>query len=54
MVPTLNQSTQTLLKQWEEIQKNDLPQLKQQLGIVAFPKVVVSRGTYEGINQDEE
>jgi hypothetical protein len=54
MVPTLNQSTQTLLKQWSEIQKNDLPQLKQQLGILAFPKVTIQRSSWEGMNKDEE
>ena len=35
-VPVLTQSTQTLQKQWEEIQKTDLPQLKSQLGIAAY------------------
>ena len=41
-VPVLTQSTQNLQKQWEEIQKTDLPQLKSQLGITALPKVVVN------------
>ena len=54
MVSTLNQSTIDLQKQWEAIQKNDLPQLKSQLGIVALPEVTVRRGSYEGMNQDEE
>jgi photosystem II stability/assembly factor-like uncharacterized protein len=54
MVPTLNQSTQDLVKQWSEMQKNDLPQLKQQLGILAFPEVTIHRSSWEGMNQDEE
>jgi photosystem II stability/assembly factor-like uncharacterized protein len=54
MVPTLNQSTIDLQKQWEAIQKNDLPQLKSQLGIVALPELMLRRGAYEGMNQDEE
>ncbi len=32
-VPVLHNSTQSLVKQWEEIQKTDLPQLKSQLRI---------------------
>ena len=54
-VSTLSQSTQSLLKQWEEIQKTDLPQLKSQLGIVAFPKVNAAlNDPMVTTNQDEE
>jgi len=53
-IPVLTQSTQSLLKQWDEIQKTDLPQLKSQLGIVALPQVLVTPGSAEGMNQDEE
>ena len=55
-VPVLNQSTQNLLKQWEGIQKTDLPQLKSQLGVAALPTV---QGEFTGsaaftTNKDEE
>ena len=53
-VPVLSQSTQTLVKQWEELQKTELPQLKQQLGILAFPQVTIPRNSWEGMNQDEQ
>jgi hypothetical protein len=53
-VPTLNQSTQSLLKQWEQIQSKDLPQLKSQLGIVELPNVPREPGSFEGMNQDED
>jgi photosystem II stability/assembly factor-like uncharacterized protein len=55
-VPTLNQSTQSLLKQWEEIQKSELPQLKSQLGIGALPQVAGESKLREGVttNQDED
>jgi photosystem II stability/assembly factor-like uncharacterized protein len=54
-VATLSQSTQSLLKQWEEIQKTDLPQIKSQLGIVAFPKVEAGlSGPAITTNQDED
>ena len=55
-VPTLNQSTQNLLKQWEEIQKTDVPQLKSQLGIGALPQVAGESKLSEGVttNQDED
>ena len=53
-VPVLRQSTETLLKQWEQIQKTDLPQLKSQLGILALPQVSVQRSSWKGMNQDEE
>ena len=53
-MPVLTQSTQNLQKQWEEIQKTDLPQLKSQLGITALPKVAIGTGSSEGMNQDEE
>ena len=53
-VPVLSQSTQTLVKQWEELQKTELPQLKQQLGILAFPQVTTPRNSWEGMNQDEQ
>ena len=36
-IPTLHNSTQSLVKQWGEIQKTDLPQLKSQLGISELP-----------------
>ena len=53
-VSTLSQSTQSLLKEWEEIQKSDLPQLKSQLGILALPNGDRDPGSNEGINQDED
>ena len=54
-VATLSQSTDSLLKQWAEIQKTDLPQLKSQLGIVAFPKITGEpNGPASTTNQDEE
>jgi photosystem II stability/assembly factor-like uncharacterized protein len=55
-VPVLTQSTQNLLKQWEEIQKNELPQLKSQLGIAALPTVAANPTLSEGFttNKDEE
>ena len=54
-VATLNQSTQSLLKQWEGIQKTDLPQIKSQLGTVAFPKEEVAlSGSAITTNQDED
>lgn len=53
-VPVLSQSTQSLQKQWEEIQKTDLPQLKSQLGIAALPQVTLPTSSFEGTNQDEE
>ena len=56
-VPVLHNSTQELVKQWEEIQKTDLPQMKSQLGILALP--VLPGGSItpsEGIttNRDED
>ena len=36
-IPVLHDSTQGLVKQWEEIEKTELPQLKSQLGISALP-----------------
>ncbi len=55
-VPVLQNSTQTLLKQWEEIQKTDLPQLKSQLGIATLPQVADQAVESVGIttNKDEE
>jgi len=50
----LSQSSETLLKQWEQIQKTDLPQLKSQLGILALPQASVQRSSGGGMNQDEE
>ncbi len=54
--PTLSQSTQNLLKQWDEIQKSELPQLKSQLGIAALPQVAGHSELSEGVttNQDED
>ena len=55
-VPVLTQSTQELQKQWAEIQKTELPQLKSQLGITALPQVAGDFKPSEGIttNQDED
>ena len=55
-VPVLTQSTQTLLKQWEEIQKNDLPQLKSELRIKDLPQVKEPLEPSEGItsHRDED
>jgi hypothetical protein len=56
-IPVLRNSTQTLLKQWADIQKNDLPQLKSQLNISALPKLPELTGARPlGIttNRDEE
>ncbi len=56
-IPVLHTSTQTLLKQWAELEKTDLPQLKSQLKISELPKLPVgwagqSLGTTS--NRDEE
>jgi len=55
-VTTLSQSTQALLKQWEEIQKTELPQLKSQLGIAALPHVTQDAAHSGGVTttQDED
>jgi hypothetical protein len=56
-IPVLRNSTQTLLKQWADIQKNALPQLKSQLNISALPKLPEGTGAQPlGIttNRDEE
>jgi photosystem II stability/assembly factor-like uncharacterized protein len=54
-VTTLSQSTDSLLKQWAEIQKTDVPQLKSQLGIMAFPKISGEENWRTSTtNQDEE
>ncbi|MFZ1134481.1 MAG: glycoside hydrolase [Candidatus Korobacteraceae bacterium] len=56
-VPVLHNSTQELVKQWEEIQKTDLPQMKSQLGILALPVLPSgSVASSEGIttNRDED
>jgi photosystem II stability/assembly factor-like uncharacterized protein len=56
-IPVLHNSTQTLVKQWAEIEKTDLPQLKSQLNISALPRVPVGAGAEPlGIttNRDEE
>jgi photosystem II stability/assembly factor-like uncharacterized protein len=56
-IPVLRNSTQQILKQWAEIQKNDLPQLKSQLNISALPKLPEGAGAgLLGIttNSDEE
>jgi len=55
-VPVLSQSTQNLLKQWEELQKIELPQLKSQLRIKDLPQIREPLELLEGItsNRDEE
>ena len=55
-VPVLSQSTQTLLKQWEEIQKSDLPQLKSKMGITSLPQIAGDLSLSGGItiNKDDE
>ncbi|HEX8798912.1 MAG TPA: glycoside hydrolase, partial [Terriglobales bacterium] len=55
-VPVLSQSTQNLLKQWEELQKTELPQLKSQLRIKDLPQIRKPLELLEGItsNRDEE
>jgi hypothetical protein len=56
-VPVLRNSTQALLKQWTEIQKNDLPQLKSQLNISELPNLPAGWAAQPlGIttNRDEE
>ncbi len=56
-IPVLNNSTQELVKQWNEIQKTDLPQMKSQLGILALPVLPGwSVAPSEGIttNRDED
>ena len=55
-VPVLSQSTQTLLKQWEELQKTELPQLKSQLRIKDLPQIKEPLEPSEGISlhRDEE
>jgi hypothetical protein len=55
-VPVLSQSTQALLKQWEELQKTELPQLKSQLRIKDLPKFKEPLEPFEGItsHRDEE
>ena len=55
-VPVLTQSTQTLLKQWEEIQKSDLPQLKSELRIKDLPQIKEPLEPSEGItsHRDED
>ena len=57
VIPVLHNSTQGLVKQWEEIEKTDLPQLKSQLGILALPALPdTSIAQSQGIttNRDEE
>ena len=56
-IPVLHNSTQALVKQWAELEKTDLPQLKSQLKISELPKLPVgwagqSLGTTS--NRDEE
>ena len=56
-IPVLSNSTQTLVKQWAEIQKNDLPQLKSQLNISELPRLPEGAGAQPlgiTINRDEE
>jgi photosystem II stability/assembly factor-like uncharacterized protein len=53
-VKTLTPSVATLQKQWDEFQKTEVPQLKSQLGIKNLPNVGSTRGSAEGMNQDEE
>ena len=53
-VPELSQSTQTLLKQWEELQKNDLPQLKSQLHIRELPEIEEQLEPSEGIHSHRD
>ena len=55
-VPVLSQSTQNLLKQWEELQKTELPQLKSQLRIKDLPQIKEPLELLQGItsNRDEE
>ena len=52
-VPVLTQSTQTLVKQWEEIQKTDLPQLKSQLNISALPTAAWGLSIQRGHHQKQ-
>ena len=56
VVPVLSQSTQNLLKQWEELQKTELPQLKSQLRIKDLPQIKEPLELLQGItsNRDEE
>ncbi len=55
-VPVLHNSTQTLQKQWDEIQKNELPQLKSELHIRELPRFDGTVEPSEGIttNRDED
>lgn len=56
-VPVLHNSTQDLLKQWAEIQKTDLPQLKSQFGISELrplPQGSLTQSSCITANGDEE
>ena len=56
-IPLLRNSTQALLKQWAELQKTDLPQLKSQLNISELPKLPegpVAQPLGITTNRDEE
>jgi photosystem II stability/assembly factor-like uncharacterized protein len=56
-IPVLHNSTQTVLKQWAEFQKTELPQLKSQLNISALPKLPVGSAAEPlgiTVNRDEE
>ena len=55
-VPVLHDSTQTIVKEWAEIEKAELPQLKSQLHIRELPRAAEDLVPWVGItaNRDEE
>ena len=55
-VPVLHDSTQAIVKQWEEIEKTDVSQLKSQLGLEDLPHLEGGLPPSSGItaNRDEE
>jgi hypothetical protein len=54
--PALQKSAANVVQQWKQIKANDVPQVKSQLGIRAFPTVTPEAATSSGVmvNRDEE
>jgi photosystem II stability/assembly factor-like uncharacterized protein len=53
-IPALEKSAQAVLQRWKELQANDVPKLKSQLGIREFPAVAPVLPRASGMNKDEE
>ncbi len=54
--PAIEKATANVIQRWKDMQANDIPQLKSQLGIGEFPAVAPEAYSSRGVtvNRDEE